>query len=229
MDHEGAGGVEEVAGAAGVLLAGADDLGRLHVEAEGEARDRAVVGDGDRAAEGLGEGAGVGEVGEVALDRALVGEVALHGRVEVPLVGEPEHEHRQDQPGECLPAPPPRVAGLEQSPAEQGDGDEDRQHRGAEHRVAGDDRQAGGGEERERPDRERGRGQAEGRAAAQEGEAEDDAARGADHPRPLQHFAERPRAPEDEVDRAGVAGQRVDGFAGAGERVGGAAGCDPVE
>ncbi len=108
-----------------------------------------MVGHGDRAAEGLGEGAGVGKVAEVALDLALVGEVAVHGRVEVPLVGQPEHEHQHDHAGEDLPAPPPGVAGLEQPPAEQADGDEDRQDRAAEHRVAGDDRQAGGGEQGE--------------------------------------------------------------------------------
>ena len=73
MDDEGAGGVEEVAAAGNAFLRGADDLGRLDVEAEGEAGDGAVVGDGDRAAEWLGEGAGVDEVAEVALDRALVG------------------------------------------------------------------------------------------------------------------------------------------------------------
>ena len=73
----------------------------------------------------------------------------MHGRVEVPLVGEPEHEHQRDEPGEELPAAAPGVARLEQAPAEQGEGDEDRQDRGGEHRVAGDDRQAGGAEKGE--------------------------------------------------------------------------------
>ena len=150
-------------------------------------------------------------------------------RVEVPLVGEPEDEHQRDQTGEELPAPPPRVVGLQQPPAEQREGDEDREHRAGEHRVAGDDRQAGAGEQGEGAEREDSGGEAERRAAAQEGEAEDDAAGGADHPRPLQDFAEAARAVEDEVDRAGLALQRFDRFAGAGEGVGGAAGGDRVE
>ena len=57
MDHELVGGGDEVAAAGNPFLAGADDLGRADVEAEGEAGDGAVVGDGDLAAEGL-EGAG---------------------------------------------------------------------------------------------------------------------------------------------------------------------------
>ena len=56
VDHEVAGGGDEVAAARAPFLAGADDLGRAHVEAEGEAGDGAVVGDGDLAAERL-EGA----------------------------------------------------------------------------------------------------------------------------------------------------------------------------
>ena len=68
-----------------------------------------------------------------------------------------------------------------------------------------------------------------GGAAAKKGEAENDPARGADQPRPLQHFAEPARAVEDEVDRPGLAFERFDRFLGAGERVRRVAGRDPVE
>ena len=228
MDHELVRRGDEVAAVGDVFLAGADDLGRLDVEAEGEAGDRAVVGYRDLAAERL-EGAGVDQVGEVALDPRLVGEVGVDAGVEVPLVRQPDEEHRRDDCGEDLPAPAPGVAGLEQAPAEQADGDEDRQDRGGEHRVAGEDREAGAGEQREGAEGERSGGDAEDGAAAQEGETEGDAAEGADHPRPLQHLAEAAGAVEDEVDGAGLPFQGLDRFFGAGPGVSGAAGRDPVE
>ncbi len=49
--------------------------------------------------------------------------------------------------------------------------------------------EAGAGEEGESAEREEGCDQAEGGSAAQEGESEDDAAEGTDHPWPLQDFA----------------------------------------
>ena len=135
--------------------------------------------------------------------------------------GSQSEEHQRDDRGEDLPAPAPGVVALQQAPAEQADRGEDRQDRGGEHRVAGEDREPAAGEEREGAEGEDGGGDAEGGAAAEEGQAERDAAGGADHPRPLQHLAEPARAVEDEVDRAGLAFQRLDRFFGAGPGVGG--------
>src|SRR5665811_1072430 len=74
VDYEGAGRVEEVAAAGLALLGGADDARGPQVEVEGEAGDGAVVENRDRQAERL-EGSRVGEVAEVGLDLALVGEI----------------------------------------------------------------------------------------------------------------------------------------------------------
>ena len=108
-------------------------------------------------------------------------------------------------------------------------GGEDRQDRRGQHRVAGQDREAAAGEDREGEQGQRGGGDAEGGAAAQEGEPEHDAAEGADHPRPLQDLAEAPRPVEDEVDRPGLAFQRLDRFFGPGPGVERVAGGDRVE
>ena len=153
VDHERGGRFEEVAVLRLALLGGADDPARPDLEVEGEARHRAVVRDRDRQAEGL-ERVGVGEVVEVGLDLALVGEVGVDLVQEVVLVGPPDDEHQRDDAGESLPGAPPAVAGLEQPPAEQAERREDRQHRGGEHRVAGDDREAGDGEDGEGAERE---------------------------------------------------------------------------
>ena len=219
MDHERRCRFEEVAAAGLALLGCADDPARPHLEVEREPRDRAVVGDRDRQAERF-EGVGLGEVVEVGLDLALVGEVGVDLVEEVVLVRPPDHEHQRDQRGECLPGPAPAVAGLEQAPAEQAERREDRQHRGGEHRVAGEDREAGDGQDREGAEREDSGGDADPGAAPEEGEAEHDPTGGADHPRPLQHLAEPARPVEDEVDRAGLAFEGFDRVLGPGERVG---------
>ena len=158
------------------LLGGADDAARVDVEVEGEPGDGAVVGDRDRAAERL-EGARVGEVAEVALDPRLVGEVGVDPREQVVLVRQP----RRRTSGRRSRRRPARrgARGGRRSSSRQPSrpsGGEDRQHRGGEHRVAGDDREAGAGEDREGAERQDGGGDADRAAAAQEGEAEDDAA-----------------------------------------------------
>ena len=138
-----------------------------------------MVGDRDRPQSGS-KAPDVGEVGEVALDLALVGEVGvdLWSRGPTGSAARPRtsarpapaktcQRRRQGWPGSSSRQPSRPSATKIASIA------------AGEHRVAGDDRQAGAGEEGEGAEREDGGGDAERGAAAQEGEAEHDRRRAA--------------------------------------------------
>ena len=178
-----------------IASAGADDFGRLDFEAEGDARDRRG-GWGPRSGRRAGEKApsSTRSVRSLSICPWLLRSVwTWESRFH--WFGSQTSTISNDQAGEdsCQRRRQgsPRST---QAPAEQGEGEEDREDRPGQHRVAGDDRQAGSGQEGEGEQGEQDGGdEPKRRAPAQQAEAEHEAAEAADHPRPLHHFAEPAR------------------------------------